>query len=86
MVHPYEVTKHPCIKKGVGHGISNLALGVGSHFLGRREGVGHVFFYQPHFKMLNEQDYCVRKRKELFSQIQKIVKLNITAPKEKSQL
>ena len=37
-------------------------------------------------RQLNEQDFCVRKRKELFSRTQKIVKLNITAPKEKSQL
>ena len=35
-------------------------------------------------RQLNKQDFCVRKRKELFSRTQKIVKLNITAPKEKS--
>ena len=29
---------------GVGHVISNLAVGVGQSFLCRREGVGHVFF------------------------------------------
>ena len=28
----------------MGHGISNLALGVSQSFLCRREGVGHVFF------------------------------------------
>ena len=36
----------------MGHVISNLALGVGQSFVYRREGVGHVFFYQPHFQML----------------------------------
>ena len=34
-------------------------------------------------RQLNKQDFCVRKRKELFSRTQNIVKLNITAPKEK---
>ena len=31
---------------------------------------------------LKEQDYCVRKRKELFSRTQKIVKLNITTQRK----
>ena len=39
-----EETKHPCFNSGVGHAISNLALGVGQSFLCRREGVGHMFF------------------------------------------
>ena len=37
-------TKHLCFNKGVGHGISNHALGVGQSFFCRRKGVGHVFF------------------------------------------
>ena len=39
-----EETKHPCINKGVGHGIFNLALGVDLSFLSRREGLGHLSF------------------------------------------
>ena len=32
------------LNQGVGHAISNLALGMGQSFLCRREGVGYVFF------------------------------------------
>ena len=42
-VHCYEKTEHPCFNEGLGHAISNLALGVGQSFLCRREGLGHVF-------------------------------------------
>ena len=38
--------------------IFNLALGVDQTFLSRREGVGHEFFYQPHFQMLRLTPYA----------------------------
>ena len=37
-------------------------------------------------RQLNEQDFCVRKRKELFSRTQKIAKLNITTQRKKLTL
>ena len=37
-------------------------------------------------RQLNEQDFCVRKRKELFSRTQKIVRLNISTQRKKLTL
>ena len=37
---------------GVGHVIFNLATGVGQSFLCQKEGLGDLFFYQPHFQRL----------------------------------